>query len=145
MVDTEAPQTEKASVVRPLIVGDLVALLAFGVIGRATHDLSASDVAGVLETTIPFVIGWFAIAPWFGLFKAEIALSPSKVTSRALLAWIPIGYPISLVLWALVRRRAIPEGIVPAFAIAALVATVVFLLGWRLAYIWAKRRGASSA
>ncbi len=139
MTTTETSRNETNRLVRVLIVGDALALLAFGVIGRMTHNLSASDVSGVLETTVPFMVGWFVVAPWFGLFRSEIALAPMKTTVLTLLAWVPIGYPIGLVLWALVRRRSIPDGIAPEFAIAALAATVVFLLGWRLVYALIRR------
>ena len=133
---TKVGSSESVStiVVWPLILGDTLALLAFGVIGRATHNLATSDVSGVLTTTIPFVVGWFLVAPWLGLFKSEIATSPSRTVVRTLLAWVPLGFPISLILWALLRRRAIPDGIALEFAIAALVATLVFVVGWRLSY-----------
>lgn len=134
MASSTEPALSRNTSTWTLVLGDAIALLAFGVVGRMSHNLSASDAAGVLQTTIPFLVGWFLIAPWFGLFRPDVATSPGKVTIRALLAWVPIGFPISIILWALVRGRAIPDGIVPEFVGAALAATVIFLIGWRLAY-----------
>jgi hypothetical protein len=133
--------TLRSRAIRTLVIGDVLALLAFGVVGRLTHNLSASDVAGVLETTLPFLAGWFVVAPWFGLFKPDVARSAGNVATRSLLAWVPLGFPISVVLWALVRRRAIPDGIVPEFVAAALAATVLLIVGWRLAYAFTHRAG----
>lgn len=127
-------------VARTLIVGDVLALFVFGVVGRMTHDLPASEVAGVLESTLPFVVGWFVVTPWFGLFRAEVATSPARVVTRSLLAWVPIGFPISIILWALVRGRAIPDEIAPEFVVAALAVTVLLLAGWRVVYALFQQR-----
>lgn len=142
MTEVADSKSRSVSSVAVLIFGDTLAYLVFGVIGRATHNLATSDFSGVLTTTVPFLVGWFVVAPWFGLFSSQVSRSPSKTVTRTLLAWVPLGFPLSLVLWALVRRRAIPDGIVPEFAVAALGATVVLIVGWRLAY--ALTKGASN-
>jgi hypothetical protein len=137
---TSQSSAAKPGVARTLIIGDLLALFVFGVVGRMTHDLPASEVAGVLESTLPFVAGWFVATPWFGLFREEVATSPVGVVTRSLLAWVPIGFPVSIVLWALVRGRAIPDEIAPEFVVAALAVTVLLLVGWRLGYALVQQR-----
>lgn len=140
MSSTGRPMAAKPGIARTLLVGDVLALFVFGVVGRMTHGLPASDASGLLDSTLPFVVGWLVATPWFGLFRAEVATSPARVVSRSLLAWVPVGFPISILLWALVRRRSIPDGIVPEFVVAALAATVVLLVGWRLVYALFHRR-----
>ncbi len=138
-------RTEPRARDRRLPIGDAITLAVFGLIGRGTHELSNADLYGALTSFMPFVISWFAVAPWFGLFQTEVVSSISKTASRLAMSWIPIGFPIGLLLWALVRGRAIPDGISVPFAIAAWITTTVFLLIWRIIYIQVSLRNEVSA
>lgn len=119
-----------------LVAGDLLAFLLFVGLGRNSHSLSVTDLGAVFSTAAPFVFGWFLVSPWFGLFSAEVNRSWQKLIPRLLLAWLGIGGPVALLLWAVWRGRAIPYGIVPSFALVTLGITTAFLLIWRLSYIW---------
>ncbi len=129
-------KTQTGSWMLLLIGGDLLALLLFVWIGRSSHSLSATDIKAALVTAAPFVISWFLVAPWFGLFRNEVSQNWRKLVPRLLLAWVIIGGPLALVLRALFLGRPVPAGIIPIFAAITLSITTLFLLIWRLGYAW---------
>jgi hypothetical protein len=55
------------------VIGDALALLIFAALGRASHGEAAGLTAltQVAETAAPFIIGWFAVAPLFGAYRAQ--------------------------------------------------------------------------
>ena len=123
-----------------LVIGDVLVLLLFAWVGRRSHSLSVLDIKALLTTAAPFIVAWFMVTPWFGLFKAEVSQNWRKLLPRLLIAWA-IGGPLALVLRALFLGRAIPGGIIPSFAFVALGFTTLFMLIWRLGYVWwANRR-----
>ena len=123
-----------------LIIGDILVFLIFVIIGRSNHTLSLTDLGAIVTTAAPFGLAWFLVAPWFGLFRAEVRGNWQKVVPRLLLAWVLVGGPLSLIFWALLRGRTIPGGIIPTFAIVTLVSTTLFLLIWRVGYAWWAKR-----
>lgn len=135
-VETKAGINQTLPQLGWLVGGDIAVFLLFVIIGRSNHSLTVSDLGEILRTGGPFIVGWLAVAPWFGLFRTEIVRSWSKMLPRLLAAWLVIGGPLGLVLWALVRGRAIPGGIIPSFALVTLGVTTVFLIIWRVGYAW---------
>jgi len=138
------PANPKNKTYRPVLIlalGDLIALLLFVGLGRRNHSLAIADISATLATTVPFLVSWFLITPWFGLFRAEVSQNWRKLLPRLLLAWVVIGCPLALILRALWLGRAIPGGIPPAFAAVTLGVTTLFLLIWRISYAaWAAPR-----
>jgi hypothetical protein len=125
-----------------LVAGDALVLLLFAWIGRRSHSLSVLDIGALLTAAAPFLVAWFLVTPWFGLFRAEVSQNWRKLLPRLLIAWA-IGGPLALVLRALFLGRSIPDGIIPSFALVALGFTTLFMLIWRLGYVWwANRRTA---
>ena len=118
-----------------LIGGDLLVLLLFTWVGRSSHSLSGIDIFAGLATAAPFIISWFLIAPWLGLFQVEVSQTWRKLVPRLLLVWL-IGGPLAGLLRALFLGRPIPEGIVPTFVVITMVIASLFMLIWRLGYIW---------
>lgn len=118
-----------------LIGGDLFVLLLFTWLGRSSHSLSSTDISAGLATAAPFIISWFLIAPWVGLFQAEVSQSWRKVVPRLLLVWLMAG-PLAGVLRALFLGRPIPEGIVLTFVVITTAVASLLMLIWRLGYIW---------
>jgi hypothetical protein len=118
-----------------LIGGDLLVLLLFTWVGRSSHSLSGTDIFAGLATAAPFIISWFLIAPWFGLFQVEVSQTWRKLVPRLLLVWL-IGGPLAGLLRALFLGRPIPEGIVPTFVVITMIVASLFMLVWRLGYIW---------
>ena len=126
----------KAGNHRPiLIIGDLLVILSFVWVGRSSHSLSMTNITESLSTALPFIISWFLITPWFGIYRAEVSCNWRKLVPRLLVAWAVAG-PVALVLRALFLGRPLPEGIIPIFAIVSLGYIGLVALVWRLGYIW---------
>ena len=126
-----------------LVIGDLLVLLSFVAIGRRSHSMSIVDVGATLITALPFIISWFVITPWFGIYKAQIYTVWQRIVPRLLLAWIVAG-PVALILRALFLGRSISSGIMPTFALISIVYIGVVALIWRLAFMWWVNRKNSS-
>ena len=118
-----------------LIIGDVLVILSFVGIGRRSHGLAITDIGDTLFTALPFIIGWFVVTPWFGIYKARVCLAWKKLVPRLLLAWAIAG-PLALLLRALFLGRSIFTGIMPTFALIALAYIGLVALLWRLAYLW---------
>jgi len=113
---------------------DVVLVVVFAAIGRATHD---GDVlgpfgSGLATTAWPFVaallIGWLVTRAW---------RRPTAVVRTGLPVWA-ITVALGMVLRALSG-----QGVAVAFIIVATITLAVFLLGWRgLARLAARRRRA---
>jgi hypothetical protein len=118
--------------------GDLVAFNLITAIGLASHgELTGLGALGqVVVIAAPFAIGWFAVAPFVGLFKADVACRPRGMLARVALAWL-IALPIGLLLWSIIRQKQIQ----PAFAIVTFITNLIALLGWRGAYALLAARG----
>jgi hypothetical protein len=126
----------KAGNHRPiLIAGDLLVILSFVWVGRSSHSLSMTNITESLSTALPFIISWFLITPWFGIYRAEVSRTWRKLVPRLLVAWAVAG-PVALVLRALFLGRPLPEGIIPIFAIVSLGYIGLVVLIWRLGYVW---------
>lgn len=113
---------------------DIVLVVIFAAIGRATHD---GDVlgpfgSGLATTAWPFVaallIGWLVTRAW---------RRPTAVVRTGLPVWA-ITVALGMVLRALSG-----QGVAVAFIIVATITLAVFLLGWRgVARLAARRRRA---
>ena len=122
-----------------LIFGDLLVLLSFVVIGRNSHALSLVDLWAGLMTALPFVLSWFAVAPWFGLYRADISRSFKRLLPRLAATWI-IAVPVALVIRAILLGRPIPDGIPVTFALVTLGYIGVVMVLWRGGYCWWQQR-----
>ena len=122
-----------------LVLGDVVALLLFALVGRMTHDEGIA-FADVVATASPFAIGWFASARVAGAYDAR-ARAAGLVESAAIASqtWA-IGVPIGIAL------RALQKGQAPslAFVLVAMGATAAALVGWRSAYADAREKRAKA-
>jgi hypothetical protein len=114
--------------VRPAFafVSDLVLLLVFVLIGRASHD--ENPLPGVLTTLWPFaaglIIGWIAGRAW-----------------RAPLAIVRSGIPIwiATVVFGMLLRAVSGQGVQLSFIIVTTIVLAVFLLGWRAVSVGVQR------
>lgn len=114
-----------------LVIGDAVALMIFAAIGRASHGEEAglTALAQVAETAAPFIMGWFAIAPLIGAYRADVARTPSRMLGRTALTWL-IAWPLGLGLRALIRQTTIPL----SFALVTFIAVLTIMTLWRGAF-----------
>src|SRR5574341_202316 len=139
-----------------LLVGDLIAVMAFVVVGQRDHNLvnEANPVLGVLVTTVEFVAPW-AVAGWLlGAFRVGdhvgAGLAPAQgdhtgrpyvsFLARSLNTWL-VAAPIGI----LIRSFALGRAVIPTmFLVAALGFGGLFVLGWRavftLGWWWVNRK-----
>jgi hypothetical protein len=124
-----------------LAAGDLLVILSFVWIGRSSHHFPLDDIGASLFTALPFVVGWFLITPWFGLYSGDVSQNWRKLVPRLLIGWA-IGGGLALVLRALLLERSIVGGIIPTFAVISLGYIGLLALLWRLGYCWWVQRNA---
>jgi len=107
--------------VRLAAVLDLCCVLAFVIIGRASHGHGES-LGGIASTAWPFLGGlaggWLAVRGW----RRPLALAPAGVA-----AWLgAAGLGMAL-------RAVAGQGTAVGFVLVALAFLGLFLLGWRAA------------
>ena len=124
--------------IRLALVLDCCCVLAFVIIGRASHE-RGETLGGIASTAWPFLAGlacgWLAVRAWrrpLGLFPAGMG------------AWL------GTVALGMVLRVVAGQGTAVAFVLVALGFLGLFLLGWRLAVpalvrlrrppVWRRRR-----
>lgn len=104
---------------------DVVLVLAFVLIGRASHS---EGLAGVLTTLWPFLaglmIGWLVLRAW---------RQPQR------LVWTGLGVWLFTVAGGLLIRAAVGQGVQLSFVIVTTVVLAFFLLGWRAVWLLAQR------
>jgi hypothetical protein len=105
------------------IVLDLCCVLAFVIIGRASHS-DGESLGGIASTAWPFLAGlvggWLAVRAW----RRPFVLVPSG--AGAWLGAVAVG---------MVLRVVAGQGTAFAFVLVALAFLGLFLLGWRLVLI----------
>lgn len=100
------------------IVIDLVLVLVFAVIGRASHG-EALSLSGIATTAWPFLVGC--------LVGSLVAVLAMRVT------WLTEGLVVWLVtvLVGMVLRSLSGGGMAAGFLVVATVVLAAFLIGWR--------------
>jgi hypothetical protein len=119
------------------VAGDLLALLAFVYIGQRDHGLvdAANPLWGVLWTAAPFVVVWLPVGIWMDIFPRVVPVNPRSLLIRSLNAWL-VAAPLGVILRAFLLGRAV---IPTSFLVATLSFGGLFVLGWRLLFVWASR------
>ncbi|MGH3253912.1 MAG: DUF3054 domain-containing protein [Streptosporangiaceae bacterium] len=106
--------------IRLALVLDCCCVLAFVIIGRASHERGES-LGGIASTAWPFLAGlacgWLAVRGW----RRPLALFPAGVG-----AWL------GTVALGMVLRVVTGQGTAVAFVLVALAFLGLFLLGWRV-------------
>lgn len=104
------------------LVVDLILVIVFAAIGRATHD---GDVlgpfgSGLATTAWPFLVallvGWLVTRAWRG---------PLAIVRTGLPVWA-----VTVIL-GMVLRALSGQGVAVAFVIVAAITLALFFLGWR--------------
>ncbi|WP_052466789.1 DUF3054 domain-containing protein [Mobilicoccus massiliensis] len=126
---TSAPSTRAHVSPALAAVLDLVLIIVFAAIGRATH---AESLTAALATAWPFVvggaIGWLL---WWAMRRtAPVSMAGGVVV------WV------CTVAGGMAVRALIGQGTALSFVVVASIATAILLLGWRaLAALVTRRRG----
>jgi hypothetical protein len=110
------------------VVADVLVVLVFATIGRASHGESVTP-AGVWHTAWPFLIG------------TAIALALSAWTRADPLA-LRVGVRVWLwtVVIGMVVRYSLGEGVAWAFVLVALIFLGALFVGWRALLTWHRWR-----
>ncbi|GAA1975138.1 DUF3054 domain-containing protein [Terrabacter lapilli] len=108
---------------------DVVLVLVFAGIGRASHD-EAGPVLGAVLTAWPFLVG---TALGWGVVRVRRHSWPIDV-APGVTVWF------ATVLVGMLLRRSIGLGTAASFVVVASVVLAVFLVGWRALGAYATRR-----
>ena len=114
-----------------LVAGDVIAWLAWIVVGLASHSMYESWLLNLSRVAAPFLIAWFVIAPVVGAYRQVSRQSRRRLLARSALAWL-----LATSLGLLLRRTLFGEGFVPIFALVTFTVTALFVLGWRALFAW---------
>ena len=118
---------------RVLAFGDLLAFLLFIILGRMSHTTAgpADWLLNAPRIGAPFLMGWAVAALIFGAYSRG-RLSARRFLLNSLLAVLVAD----LIAFAL-RAYLFANNVTLAFALTTLAFTVLFVVGWRLLYLWA--------
>lgn len=120
-----SPRTERHRI-WPFLIGDLVLVLVFAAIGRASHGES---LAGLPATAWPFLLG--TCLAWVVVILRGWA--PGSLVPTGLVVWL------ATVVIGMLTRAATGQGTHWSFMLVTLVVTGVLLLGARAAASWMGR------
>jgi hypothetical protein len=110
----------------PLVAGDLLAVLALSLIGFFFHNDEFSW--RWLATFLPACAAWALIAPWIGVYQAELTARPLQVWRPALSGFL------SAPLAAWLRGLWLNAAISPVFVLVLGLTTAAGMALWRLAW-----------
>lgn len=117
-----------------LIWGDIFTIALVTVIGFASHGESGTAfLPRMAAAFFPLVFAWFLLAPWFGLFQAEV-VHDARQLWRPVLAAIFAG-PLA----AVARGFSLNAPVIPVFALVLSVTCAFGLVVWRGIYLLLKR------
>ncbi len=124
---SERPTHRKQVQIAAII--DVVAVIAFVIIGRKNHD-EGSALSGVVKVAAPFLIalalGWVAARAW----KSPMAVGTGVII------WL-----VTIIGGLVLRKVAFEGGTAVPFIIVASLFTLATLVGWRSIHEWWRSRG----
>lgn len=107
---------------RAAVLPDLCCVLAFVLIGRASHGEAAVSVTGLARTLWPFLAGLAA-----GLLGTRAWRRPAAIVPTGIGVWL------ATVALGMLLRIVSGQGTTLAFTLVALAFLGLFMLGWRAA------------
>ena len=131
-------EMSEKNAVRPATIAlaavlDVLLVVTFAAIGRASHDEAAFG-PGLVTTAWPFVaaltVGWIVTLAW---------RSPTAVVRTGVPLWA------ITVVGGMLLRAVSSQGTALPFIIVATITLAVFLLGWRLVVTLVQKRRSPSA
>jgi len=113
---------------RSLLVGDLVALSAFLLVGEISHGFDpVADAGRFVLVAVPFLLGWTAFGSLAGAYSPGVLDSPRDLLVTTLVGWL-----LGDVFGQLLRSTAVlPGNADPAFFAVAFAFGSLFLLAHR--------------
>ena len=120
-----------------LIFGDVIAIGLLTFIGFATHgEADVSFLPRMAAAFFPVLIGWFVLAPWFGLFDEQIISNP-RLLWRILPAMLAVA-PLAVMLRAAILNAAA----LPLFTLVLGSTNAFGMLVWRALHLFVVKRNA---
>ena len=118
-----------------LILGDMLAIAILTIIGFASHgETNPSFIPRMGTTFFPVLVGWFLLAPWFGL------LDPASVTEARLLWRIPLAMLFAAPFAAIIRAALLGSSAAPLFTAIIGCSFALGMMLWRVALCVGLRR-----
>ena len=118
-----------------LVAGDTAAIVGFVVAGFRSHSIPTSWFQHLALISAPFLVGWFAVAPFTGALRAPSMGQRGSFLLRSTVTWLlGIGFGLGL------RATVFGEGFVPVFALVTMGVTGLCLLGWRVVFAFLAAR-----
>jgi hypothetical protein len=118
-----------------LIVGDVIALAVITVIGFASHgEADISFIPRMFTTFIPLLVGWFLIAPWLGLFNAQITSAPKQLWRP------PLAMLLTAPMTAILRAMLLNGVALPLFTLILGGSAALGMFVWRGGWVWITQR-----
>lgn len=114
-----------------VLLADVVLVVVFAAIGRATHD---GDVLGPLGSGLATTAWPFLVALVLGWLIARAWRAPLAPVRTGLIVWA-----VTVVV-GMVLRAVSGQGVAVAFVIVASITLALFLVGWRVVARLASRR-----
>src|SRR5512146_160599 len=108
-----------------LYLGDTAVVLVVPVIGFLDHYGGLRDWRW-LSTFVPVLAAWFVFAPWFGVYRADLACEPRQVWRPALAALLCAPLAATL------RGFWLNTVILPVFVVVLGSTSALGFLIWRL-------------
>lgn len=130
----ETFSTSLAAIPAGLLAGDAAAALVITLIGFATHQSSLTDFRW-LTTFVPLCLAWLMIAPWLGVYRAEVYRSPRQLWRPALAMFLAGPWA------ALLRALMLNAAVLPIFALVLAASGAAGMLVWRFVYLGLTRGG----
>lgn len=123
---------------RPGLVAvvDLVCVLVFAAIGRASHGEDVGPV-GLAGTAWPFAAG--GLVGWVLVLAVRAVRARPSAVRAGVLVWLPT------VAVGMLLRAVSGAGVQTSFVVVATIVLGVFLLGWRAAAALVRRDRTRSA
>lgn len=109
-----------------LVIGDVCCFLIFSSLGQTSHHESL-NILSIVLVALPFIAGWFLVAPFLGAFKGDIAAKPRKMIARTLISWL-LAWPVAMILRGVFVDHAPPP---VSFALVVLCVNLALLMLWR--------------
>lgn len=129
------------SAVRRYLLGDVLAIAGFVVAGEVSHGIDPiSQVGVVIDTFLPFLLGWLLIAPLLGGYAEGTVRDPLVAVTNVIPAWL-VADGVGQVLRDTTYFHGSAD---PIFYLVAAAVGGALLMGWRgVAWFITKRQAAS--
>lgn len=110
-----------------LMLGDAIAIAILTYIGFAFHN--QTEISSRMATTFfPMLLGWFLLAPWFGLFDENVT------PNQKLLLRVPLAMLFVAPLASILRSASLGSAALPTFTFILGFTNAIGMLIWRWIY-----------